>query len=87
MISTTEAEANPELVAIFVGADTNGDGVLTVVEFVAIPSPGDYGTATGATRATNASSGMGSGGTYEVQTPAQPNETQPGLLQPATGRR
>jgi hypothetical protein len=81
VISRSEAEASPELAAIFVETDANGDGGLTVAEFAVVPIAFDYSTATGTT------GGAGAGGVVEVMTPSQPNETQPGMLNPATHQR
>ena len=82
VISRSEAEASPDLVAIFVETDANGDGTLSVAEFDVVQIVFvDDGTATGAT------SGTGGGGVVEVITPAQPNETQPGMMQPANRKR
>jgi Ca2+-binding EF-hand superfamily protein len=90
-ISRAEAQANAELVAIFMATDANNDGMLSAVEFAAVPITFDGGTAVGRTAST--ASGMvsatasGSPGWWPVETPAQPNETQPGLMNPATGER
>jgi hypothetical protein len=80
-ISRSEAEASPDLVAIFVETDANGDGTLSATEFDVVQIVFVDGIATGAT------SGTGGGGVVEVITPAQPNETQPGMLQPAIRQR
>jgi hypothetical protein len=90
-ISRAEAQANAELVAIFMATDANNDGMLSAVEFAAVPITFDGSTAVGRTAST--ASGMvsatasGSPGWWPVETPAQPNETQPGLMNPATGER
>ncbi len=36
-ISQSEAQANPDMVVLFVQTDTNGDQIITPVEFVVVP--------------------------------------------------
>jgi hypothetical protein len=45
MISRSEAQADPDLVAIFVDMDANSDGQLSPVEFVIVPIALEDGTA------------------------------------------
>ncbi|MDB5925189.1 MAG: hypothetical protein JWN13_4125 [Betaproteobacteria bacterium] len=80
-ISRSEAEASPDLMAIFVDTDANGDAVLSVAEFSVVPLIPEDASATGGT------SGAGAGGALQVITPSQPNETQPGLMDGATPAR
>jgi hypothetical protein len=44
MISMSEAQANPDLVVIFVETDANADGSLSPAEFVVVPITLDDGT-------------------------------------------
>jgi hypothetical protein len=44
MISRAEAQADPDLVVIFVDMDTNNDGQLSPVEFVIVPIALEDGT-------------------------------------------
>ncbi|MDB5926163.1 MAG: hypothetical protein JWN13_5099 [Betaproteobacteria bacterium] len=88
-ISRAEAQASPQLAAIFVATDANSDGMLTAVEFAAVPITFDGGTAVGGTGSmgsgTGSGMGGGSAGWWPVQTPSQPNETQPGMLNAISG--
>jgi hypothetical protein len=57
VISRSEAEANPDLIVIFIKTDTNQDGVLSATEFALVPIVGEDGSAIGGT------TGTGAGGT------------------------
>ena len=81
MLSRSEAEASPELMAIFVDTDANGDAVISIAEFDTVSIAPDDATAVGET------GGAGGGGVLEVITPSQPNETQPGMLDGAIRTR
>jgi hypothetical protein len=63
--------------------------MLTAVEFAAVPITFDGGTAVGGTGSmgsgTGSGMGGGSAGWWPVQTPSQPNETQPGMLNAISG--
>jgi hypothetical protein len=79
-ISDAEAQANPELAAIFVATDANGDGTLTAVEFAAVPITFDGGTAVGLTDSVGSGMVSGPPGWWPVQTPSSVNDTQPGMM-------
>jgi hypothetical protein len=77
MISRSEAEASPDLMAIFVETDENGDA-MRIAEFSLVSLVPDDASATGGT------SGTGTDGVLQVLTPSQPNETPPGVIDGAT---
>jgi Ca2+-binding EF-hand superfamily protein len=85
VISGAEAQANPELAAIFVATDANGDGMLSALEFAAVPLAFDGGTAVGLTDSVGGGMVSGPSGWRPVQTPSQVNETQPGMMNAMAG--
>jgi outer membrane protein assembly factor BamE (lipoprotein component of BamABCDE complex) len=87
VISGAEAQANPELAAIFVVTDANGDGTLSAVEFAAVPITFDGGIAVGLTASVGSGIVSGPPGWWPVETPSQVNETQPGMMNAIAGSR
>ena len=87
MISRSEADASPALVAIFVATDANSDGMLSAVEFALVPITFDAGTAIGGSASMGSGMGSGSAGWWPVQTPSHANETQPDMMNAIWGDR